>query len=74
MPFLALGDKIPHSILFSHEHFHPLPLKIFGSTCFVHNFSYGLDKLSLSSHKCVFIEWLKYLFGPNFRQVFSNKS
>jgi len=39
----VLDNKIPHSILFPHELLHPLPLKVFGSTCFVHNFSLGLD-------------------------------
>ena len=32
-----------------------LYLPKFGSTCFVHNFSSGLDKLSPKSHKCVFL-------------------
>jgi len=39
MPFLVLDNKIPHFILLSHEPFHPLSLKVFWSTCFVHNFS-----------------------------------
>jgi len=50
-----LNNKIPHSILFPHEPLHPLLLKVFRSTCFVHNFSLGLDKLSPRSHKCVFL-------------------
>jgi len=41
--------------LFPHESLHPLPPKVFGSTCFVHNFNPGLDKLSGRSHKCVFL-------------------
>ena len=55
MPSSVLKNNIPHSILFSHEPLHPLPLRVFGSTCFVHNFSPGLDKLSSRSHKCVFL-------------------
>jgi len=51
----VLENKIPHSILFPHESLHPLPPKVFGSKCFVHNFSFGLDKLSARSHKCVFL-------------------
>jgi len=41
--------------LFPHESVHPLPPKVFGSICFVHNFSLGLDKLSARSYKCVFL-------------------
>jgi len=55
MPSSILNNKIPHSILFPYEPLHPLPLKVFGSTCFMHNFSHGLDKLSPRSHKYVFI-------------------
>jgi len=55
MPSSVLKNKIPHSILFSHESLHLLPPKIFGSTCFVHNFGPGLDKLFARSYKCVFL-------------------
>jgi len=55
MPSEFLDNKIPHSILFAHELFHPLPLKVFWSTCFVHNFSPDIDKLSPRLHKCVFL-------------------
>jgi len=50
----VLNNNILHSILFPHGPLHPLPLKVFGFTCFVHNFSPGLDKLSSRSHKCIF--------------------
>jgi len=59
MPSSVLNNKIPHSILFPHEPLHPLPLKVFGSTCFVHNFSPELDKLSPRSHKCVFLGFMR---------------
>jgi len=55
MPSSVLENNIPHSILFPRDSFHSLPPKVFGSTCIVHNFSAGLDKLSLRSHKCVFL-------------------
>jgi len=42
----VLDNNIPHSILFLHEPLHSLTLRVFGSSCFVHNFSPGLDKLS----------------------------
>jgi len=50
-----LTNKISHSILFSHEPLHPLPLKVFGFSCSVHNFCHSLDKLSAQLHKCVFL-------------------
>ena len=50
MPSWVLKNNIPHSILFPHEPLHPLPLRVFGSTYFVHNFSPSLDKLSPRSH------------------------
>jgi len=46
-----LENKISHSILFPRESLHLLPPKAFGSTCYVHNFCPGLDKLSARSHK-----------------------
>ena len=55
MPSSVLHNQVPHSILFPHDPLHPLPLKAFGSTCFVHDFSPGLDKLSPRAHKCVFL-------------------
>ena len=55
MPSSILENKIPHSILFPHEPLHPLPFKVFGFTCFVHNFCSGLGKLFVRSHKCVFL-------------------
>jgi len=51
----VLKNNIPHSILFPHEPLHLLPLRVFRFTCFVHNFSPGLDKLSPRSLKCVFL-------------------
>jgi len=71
----VLENKIPHSILFPHESLHPLSLKVFGSTCFVHNFSPELDKLSVRSHKCVFLGFTrsqkgyKY-FSPSLNRYF----
>jgi len=49
----VLMNNIPH------EPLHPLPLRLFGSTCFVPNFSPGLDKLSPRSHKCVFFRFTR---------------
>jgi len=54
----VLNYKIHHSILFPHEPLHPLPFKVFWSTCFVHNFSSSLDKFSPRSDKCVFLGFI----------------
>ena len=54
MPSSVLGNQFPHSVLFPHTPLHSLPPHVFGSTCFVHNFTPGLDKLSAQSIKCVF--------------------
>ncbi|XP_073224857.1 uncharacterized protein [Cicer arietinum] len=54
-PSSVLDGNIPHSVLFPHTPLHPLPPRAFGSTCFVHNLSPDLDKLSARSLKCVFL-------------------
>jgi len=75
MPSLVLDDKIPHSILFSHDPLHSLPPKVFVSRCFVHNFSSGLNKLSSKSHKCVFLRFTRSqngykCFSPSLNHYF----
>src|SRR3954466_10553246 len=55
MPSSVFNNKIPHSILLPNSPLHPIPPRVFGSTCFVHNLSPGLDKLSARSLKCVFL-------------------
>nr|KYP53746.1 Retrovirus-related Pol polyprotein from transposon TNT 1-94 [Cajanus cajan] len=55
MPSSVLNNQIHHSILFPNQPLYPLAPCVFGSTCFVHNHSPGLDKLSARSHKCVFL-------------------
>ncbi|XP_073224874.1 uncharacterized protein [Cicer arietinum] len=55
MPSSVLDGNIPHSVLFPHTPLYPLPPRVFGSTCFVHNLSPGLDKLLARSLKCVFL-------------------
>ncbi|XP_061343384.1 uncharacterized protein LOC133289469 [Gastrolobium bilobum] len=54
MPSSVLNNQVPHSVLFPHQPLYPLTPHVFGSTCFVHNLSPGLDKLSAKSHKCIF--------------------
>ena len=48
----VLENKIHHSILFPQEPLHHLPLKVFGFTCFVHNFCPDLDKVSARLQMC----------------------
>ena len=75
VPSSVLDNNIPNSILFLHEPLHPLPLRVFGSTSFVHNFSPDLEKLSLRSHKCVFLGFtrsqnLYKCFSPSLNRYF----
>jgi len=72
MSSLVLNNKISHSILFPHAPLHPLPIRVFGSTCFMHNFSPSLDKLSPRSHKCVILGFTRSqkvckCFSPSLR-------
>jgi len=73
MPSSVLENKIPHSILLPHESLHLLPPKVFGSTCFVHNFSPGLDKLSARSHKCVFLGFTRSQKGYKYFSPLLNR-
>jgi len=71
----VLDNKILHSILFPHDRLHSLPPKVFGSICFVHNFSPGLDKLSPKSQKCVFLGFTRSqkgykCFSPSLNRYF----
>jgi len=49
-----LSNQVPHLILFSNTPLHLLPPRVFGSTCFVHDLSFGLDKLSTRPLNCVY--------------------
>ena len=55
MPSSVLQDQIPYSILNSQYDLYPIPLCVFGCTCFVHDLSLGKDKLSAKSLKCIFL-------------------
>nr|XP_009800403.1 PREDICTED: leucine-rich repeat extensin-like protein 2 [Nicotiana sylvestris] len=55
MPSSAIQNQIPFSVLFPHLSFFSLPPHVFGSTCFVHNFTPGKDKLAPRALKCVFL-------------------
>ena len=55
MPSSSLENQILHSIVFPHDPLFHVSPKVFGCTCFVHDLSPGLDKLSARSVKCVFL-------------------
>ena len=59
MPSSVLDNQIPHSVLFPHQPLYSFPPRVFGSTCFVHNLSPGLDKLSARSTKCIFLGYTR---------------
>ncbi|KAK2380773.1 putative mitochondrial protein [Trifolium repens] len=55
MPSSVLDNEIPYSLLFPKDPLYVVPLRVFGSTCFVHDLSPGRDKLSARAVKCVFL-------------------
>jgi len=63
IPTSSLENKIPHSILFPNEPLYHGSHKVFGCTCFVHDVSLGLDKLSARAIKCVFLGYSLLLKG-----------
>src|ERR1044072_7623014 len=65
MPSAVLNNKIPHSILYPHHSLHSVSHRVFGSTCFIHNVSLELDKLSARSHKCVLLGYTRSQKGYN---------
>ena len=54
MPSFVLNDQISHSVLYPKSPLHIFLPLVFGSTCFVHNLSPRVDKLSAKSLKCIF--------------------
>lgn len=46
MPSYSIQNKVPHSVLFPDEPVFRIPPRVFGSTCFVHDLTPGLDKLA----------------------------
>ncbi|RHN48942.1 putative RNA-directed DNA polymerase [Medicago truncatula] len=55
MPSSVLDNEIPHSLLFPKDPLYRVPLRVFGSTCFVHDLTPGRDKLSARVVKCMFL-------------------
>lgn len=63
MPSSALQNKVPHSILFPGESMFRVTPRVFGSTCFVHDLTPGLDKLTARAVKCVFLGYSRVQKG-----------
>ena len=63
MPSSSLENQIPHSLVFPHDPLFHVSPKVFGCTCFVHDLSPGLDKLSARSVKCVFLGYSRLQKG-----------
>jgi len=73
IPSSSINNKVPHSILFLKEplfHIHP---RVFGSTCFVHDLSPGLDKLSPRAIKCVFLGYSSLQKGHRCYSLVNNR-
>nr|KYP46624.1 Retrovirus-related Pol polyprotein from transposon TNT 1-94 [Cajanus cajan] len=63
MPSSSLENKIPYSIIYPKEPLFHVSPRVFGCTCFVHNVSPGLDKLSARAIKCVFLGYSRLQKG-----------
>ena len=63
MSYSSVENQIPHSIVFPHDRLFHVSPKVFGCTCFVHDLSPGLDKLSARSFKCVFLGYSRLRKG-----------
>ncbi|KOM56592.1 hypothetical protein LR48_Vigan10g248400 [Vigna angularis] len=63
MPSSSLENKVPYSVIFPNDALYHIPPRVFGCTCFVHNVSPGLDKLSPKSIKCVFLGYSRIQKG-----------
>ena len=75
MPSSVLNNQVPQSVLFPQQTLHSLTPRVFGSTCFVHDLSPGLNKLSPQSHKCVFLGYTRSqkgykCYSPTLRRYF----
>nr|KYP63600.1 Retrovirus-related Pol polyprotein from transposon TNT 1-94 [Cajanus cajan] len=63
MPSSSLENKTPYSIIYPKEPLFHVSPRVFGCTCFVHNVSPGLDKLSARAIKCVFLGYSRLQKG-----------
>ena len=55
LPTRVLGKHSPIELLTKPSSIFPIPLRVFGCVCFVHNHSSARQKLNPRSVKCVFV-------------------
>lgn len=55
MPSSILQYQSPHLVLYPNKKLFPLPPRVFGCTCFVHNLTPRKDKLQHKAFKCAFL-------------------
>ena len=63
MPSSVLNNQIPYFILNPKQDLHIVPLRVFGSTCFVHDLKLGKNKLSTKSLKFIFLGYSRHQKG-----------
>ncbi|KAJ0885211.1 putative RNA-directed DNA polymerase [Helianthus annuus] len=63
MPSIVLNGDIPFLVLCPEKPLYPIPPKIFGSTCFVHDTHSHPTKLDPKSVKCVFVGYCRVQKG-----------
>nr|KYP45441.1 Retrovirus-related Pol polyprotein from transposon TNT 1-94 [Cajanus cajan] len=63
MPSSVLSNQIPYTILYPQKDLYPVPLHVFGCTCFVQDFTPGKDKFSAKSLKCIFLGYSRLQKG-----------
>ncbi|KAF5755966.1 putative RNA-directed DNA polymerase [Helianthus annuus] len=73
MPSVVLNGHIPFLVLCPEKPLYPIPPKIFGSTCFVHDTHSHLTKLDPESVKCLFVDYCRVQKGYRcFLQIFND--
>ncbi|GAB2292252.1 hypothetical protein Dimus_038193 [Dionaea muscipula] len=73
MSSFVLQEEIPFRVLFPHQPLHPLPLRIFGCTCYVRDIRPDLSKLDPRSLYCIFLGYSRtqkeyQCYSPNLRR------
>ena len=77
MPSSSLENRVPHSILFPKEPLFHVSPRICSCTCFVHDVSPGLEKLSAKAIKCVFLGYFRlqkgyHCYSPRTKQYYKS--
>lgn len=59
MHSFVINNQVLHCLLYPYTPLYSFPSRVFGSAFFVHDLSFGLDKLSTISLKCVFLGYTR---------------